>query len=152
MKWEATSPDEQRPGVTWSMTYEGSPLPSALPQCFLAINAHNWGRVGDEKRGRLEAAVADYAGRVRRPLSWRAHEAVNNLGEREGEVYLGPIPWDGELHREVVRILPRGCPLSAFDLNANVTREERPKRTRAVAPGPLDEDDDDNAAGEAAAT
>jgi len=146
MRWEVEARDVDGAGVVWRMAYEGSPLPGALPQCFLSLNAENWRRISEGKRTRLFALVAAYSARVRRTLEWVEDDLVSSRGDVEREVYLGPIPWDGELHRELARTIPRRCPLICFDPIAGIERDPRP----VPAPPQAAESDDDDTEGVAA--
>lgn len=144
MKWPVVALDEND-GSAWRCTYEGPPLPSGLAWCFLETPVENRERFSQRVRDRIDTLVAEYAKRVRRDLAWRtAHMTNERGGIVQSLLYVGPIPYDGELHQDLVRAIPKRCPLYAHRCDGEYL-DARPPRTTAV-PEPVDDEDTDDGA------
>lgn len=130
-------------GATWRASYEGPPLPSGLPQCFLAVAAEAWASLDADRRARAEGAVESHAKRSGRALAWREHGIEGDAGEAVREAYVGPVAWGGELHLDVVRALPRRFCLRALDVRTGALLDPRPRRPPKASPAPEGEDDAD---------
>lgn len=124
MKWDLRV--EYPAGAVWRTSYEGAPLPSGMPQCFLAVAAEAWSSLGEDRRSRVEGVVESHAKRSGRALAWREHGIESDAGETVREAYVGPVAWGGDLHLDLVRALPRRLCLRALDVRTGALLDPRP--------------------------